>query len=547
MSLRWVQWLLGLALAAPGCRSGQDNAAVTIAELTATARAPWARWPDFARYVDDVNRLYQVRSGTMLWHEGTGLSAGAKPAITALLAASEHGLDPQDYDAELLDRLARQSESAPLGSADRARFDVLLSVNLLRFIDDLRSGRLHRHLHLTSSATEPAFDLTAALTDALAGDSLARLIASVTPPLAQYRNLQRALIRYRQLARDTSLRITPEFQTVSPGDTSPHVARLRRLLVALGDLQLVDEFDTSSIYAEADVEAVRRFQARHGLALTGAVDSATMGELIVPLAHRVRQIELALERLRWLPQIGPPPFLVVNIPAFQLFAFDSVGGTGAPALVMPVIVGKALDKQTPVLLEMMRYVEFRPYWNVPRSILLEEIIPILTKDPGYLPRNNMDIIGPRDRIVDTLPTEQLLDQLTRGGLRLRQRPGAENPLGLTKFVFPNAANVYLHGTPQAELFARTRRDFSHGCVRVEDPAALAVWVLRDQQRWPMDSVLAAQRGTATTRAFLARPIPVIIFYTSAVAAPDGRVSFYRDIYGHDRKVEEALRAGPTPP
>ena len=548
MSSRLVVWLLLCGLAAPSTLNGQDSVATTVAELVTTARVPWARWPDFVRYVDDVSRLYQGNGGRAIWHEGTQVSPTGIAAIELLFTAARHGLDPRDYDAELLNRLARRpSGSAPLGSADRARFDVLLSVNLLRFVDDLRSGRLHRHLLLSANAIEPPFDLAAAVTGALTGDSLPQLIAAFTPHLAQYRNLQRALLRYRQLAHDTLLRLGPESRTIMPGDTYPDAAALRRLLSETGDLEGPAGSLIAPVYGRAEVEAVRRFQSRHGLPPTGVIDTATMTELRVPLTRRVRQIELGLERLRWLPQIGPQPFVVVNIPAFQLFAFDSVGGTGAPALAMRVIVGNALDKQTPVLLEMMRYVEFKPFWNVPRSILLEEIIPILKADPGYLRRNNMDIVGPRDLVVETLPTEQVLDQLARGELRLRQRPGAGNPLGLTKFVFPNAANVYLHGTPQAELFARTRRDFSHGCVRVENPAALAVWVLRDQQRWPLDSVLAAQRVTATTRAFLARPIPVIIFYTSAVATPDGRVSFYRDIYGHDRKVEEALRAGATPP
>jgi L,D-transpeptidase YcbB len=542
-----IRWLLLLGIAVPTSLNGQDSVATTVAELIASARAPWARWPDFGRYVDEVNRLYQAQAGTAIWHIGPRLSSKGREAIATLLSAADHGLDPRDYDAELLDRLARQSTSILPGSADRARLDVLLTVNLFRFLDDLRSGRLHHHLVLSSSGGELPFDLTAAVAGALTGDSLPQLTAALAPHLAQYRNLQRILSRYRRLARDSLPGLAPESRTIMPGETYPAVADLRRLLGGTGDLEDSWGSLTSAVYEERDVEAVRRFQSRHGLQPTGAIDAATMTELRVPLARRVRQIELALERLRWLPPIGQQPFLVVNIPAFQLFAFDSVGGTGTPALTMRVIVGKALDKQTPVLLEMMRYVEFRPVWNVPRSILLEEIIPALKSDPGYIGRNDMEIVGPRDRIAGTIPQDELLDQLARGELRLRQRPGAGNALGLTKFVFPNAANVYLHDTPQTELFALTRRDFSHGCVRVEKPDDLAVWALRDPQRWPLESVLAAKRGKGTTRALLTRPMPVIIFYTTAVASPDGRVWFYPDIYRHDGKLEEALRAGPISP
>jgi murein L,D-transpeptidase YcbB/YkuD len=140
-----------------------------------------------------------------------------------------------------------------------------------------------------------------------------------------------------------------------------------------------------------------------------------------------------------------------------------------------------------------------------------------------------------------------LQRLSRGEIRVRQRPGAQNPLGSTKFVFPNSAAIYLHGTPRTDLFALTRRDFSHGCIRLEDPTALALWVLRDQPRWDRKGVTAAQRGAAPIRAWLTRPMPVIVFYTTAVATPDGRAWFYADIYGHDRRLDEALRAGPVAP
>jgi murein L,D-transpeptidase YcbB/YkuD len=527
--------------------AGQDTVGTTIEELIGAARAPWARWPDFARYVDDINRLYRSRPRVTLWLDGPRITSPAGAAIGALVAAGEHGLDPRDYDAELLDRVARQSVRMPLAAVDRARFDVLLSVNLIRLLDDLRSGRLHRGPLLSSGEVKVPLDLAAAVSEALGGDSLPRLIAALTPHLAQYRNLQRLLSWYRQLARDASISGISKTEPIRPGDAYPRVADLRRLLVAVGDLTSDSAAGPSGLYAGADVEAVRRFQSRHGLKPSGVLDTATMTELNIPFARRVRQIELALERLRWLPPIGRQPFVVVNIPAFQLFAFDSAGGTGAPALTMRVIVGKALDKQTPVLFEQMRYVEFRPVWNVPRSILLEEIMPLLRRDPGYLDRNDMELVGSRDRVVGSVVTSELLDQLNRGELRVRQRPGGGNPLGSTKFVFPNAANVYLHGTPRAELFALTRRDFSHGCIRIEDPTALAIWVLRDQPRWARDSIVASQRGGTTARALLTRSMPVVIFYTTAVATPEGQAWFFQDIYGHDRELDEALRAGPTSP
>jgi len=517
-----------------------------VQDVLATGRIPWARWPDFSRYVDDVRRLYGAQADALVWFDGLGVSHAGTAAIAALLTASEHGLDPLDYDAETLEGVARHSARAPLSAHDRARFDLLLSVDLIRLLDDLRSGRLHYGpLDRRGTRLEP--DLAEAIRDAIQGDSVPRLVAATAPQLAQYRNLQRLLGRYRQLVTDSSLGPVPPSSALQAGDRYPGVTALRRRLAALGDLGPGGASNLSDAYTDTDKGAVRGFQSRHGLAATGALDSTTVAEVNTPFERRVRQIELALERLRWLPPIGRQRFVVVNIPAFHLFAFDSVGGTGAPALSMRVIVGKALDTRTPVLFEQMRYVEFRPYWNVPLRIALKEIVPLLQRDSSYLSRNDMELVGPRDSIIGNALTSDILERLSQGELRVRQRPGAQNSLGLTKFVFPNSAAVYLHGTPRTDLFAHIRRDFSHGCIRLDDPTALALWVLRDQPRWNRERIMAAQEGTGTTRAWLTRSMPVIVFYTTAVAAPDGGVWFYADIYGHDRALDEALRTGPISP
>jgi L,D-transpeptidase YcbB len=522
---------------------GQDTISKTLQDVIVAGRLPEARWPDFSRHVDEVRRLYGVRTDSLVWLDGPLVSRPATAAIAALLSAGEHGLDPRDYDGETLDRLARQSARTPLAGVKGARFDLLLSVNLIRFLADLRLGRLHPE---TFDREESRSDLAAAVKQALAGDSLPRLVAAMAPQLAQYGKLQRLLRRYRAMAADSSLGPLPSTPAVQPESDYPDVMRLRRRLEAMGDLSTAAPWDASGQYSEVDAEAVRRFQRRHGLEADGVLNTATVAEINVPFQQRTRQIELALERLRWLPAIGGR-FVVVNIPAFQLFAFDSTGGSGVPSLGMKVIVGQALDTRTPVMLEQLRYVEFRPYWNVPRTILVNEIMPLVRRNPWYLQENDMEIVGPGDRVVGGIATPEILDQLGRRELRVRQRPGPRNAMGLTKFVFPNSASVYLHGTPRTELFSHTRRDFSHGCIRVEDPTALAAWVLRDQPSWSREDIIAAQNGPATRRAWLTSPMAVIVFYTAAVAAPDGSAWFYADIYGHDRRLEEALRAEPVSP
>jgi murein L,D-transpeptidase YcbB/YkuD len=336
-------------------------------------------------------------------------------------------------------------------------------------------------------------------------------------------------------------------RTARPDQPYLGLEALRDRLVALGDLSP----DTSAAYPGGRydgpiVAAVRRFQARHDLAADGLLGRATIAALNVPYDARARQIALAMERLRMLPPLGRQRFIVVNIPAFRLFAFDSVGGSGAPALQMKVVTGKALDTRTPLFLAELRYVEFRPYWNVPRSILLKELLPALRRNPGYLASHRMEVVDARERVLGGAVTPVVLSGLVRGNLRVRQRPGPGNALGLAKFVFPNAANVYMHGTPETELFARTRRDFSHGCIRLEQPAALASWVLQDQPPWDGVAVESAMADSRSSRALLTRPMPVVIFYTTAVADPDGTIHFYHDVYGHDRELIESLRTATEP-
>jgi murein L,D-transpeptidase YcbB/YkuD len=336
---------------------------------------------------------------------------------------------------------------------------------------------------------------------------VAGLVAALEPRLVQYRNLRALLARYRTLAADSTLRPLPAGPPVHPGEQYAALAELRHTLVALGDLAPDSAGAPGDVYQGATAEAVRRFQRRHAL---------------------------------------EPDGIVVNIPAFRLLAFEPEA-VGGPSLTMRVVVGRALDKRTPVLLEELRYVEFRPYWNVPRSILVDEIIPRLRRDPGYLRANQMEVVGAKDGVVGDEVTLVVLARLERGELRVRQRPGPANALGLAKFVFPNAADVYMHGTPQTQLFARARRDFSHGCIRLEDPTALALWVLEDRLEWSRERMDSAMAGPGTTRVLLARPMPVLVFYTTAVARADGTASFYSDVYGLDRRLAEALRAGPGPP
>jgi L,D-transpeptidase YcbB len=492
----------------------------------------------------DVNALYRDRGYSPLWLDAAGSpTRDARDAMELMAGAADDGLDPDDYGygriMRLTPLLAHQTTTT-----DLARFDVAVSAGTLCFLRHLHSGRVDpRALGFRLNMPADRHDFAAELATAVSDHRFAAAADDLRPPLAQYGLLRTALKRYRALAAHASTDVIPSTKTVHPGESYQGAAILHRQLVALGDLAPDTEPPTTDPrYNGALVDGVKHFQMRHGLAADGVIGKGTQAALQVPLAWRVRQIELSLERLRWLPHVAPARVVSINIPMFQLWAWDAVPARGAASLTMEVIVGRAISTQTPVFIENMEEVIFRPYWNVPSSILRQEILPALARDPRYLQRQNMEIVrGPGDdaRVVEM--TAENLAELRTGVLRLRQRPGPRNSLGLIKFVLPNEENVYMHGTPAQELFSRSRRDFSHGCVRVRDPVALAEWVLSDLPDWSRERILESMNASESLHVRLDRPIQVFLFYTTAAVMPDdGAVRFAEDLYRHDARLDRAL-------
>jgi murein L,D-transpeptidase YcbB/YkuD len=347
-------------------------------------------------------------------------------------------------------------------------------------------------------------------------------------------------------AADSTLTELPAAaKSIHPGEPYGGASALYQLLLALGDLPADARApDAAGRYDGPLVQAVTRFQIRHGLTADGVLGARTLEAMNTPLAWRVRQIELGLERLRWLPHAGEGRMVLVNVPMFRLWAWDSIPPAGRPALGSDVIVGRALSTHTPLFVEDLREVIFRPYWNIPASILRTEILPQVRRDPGYLRRNDMEIVPAGGGSV-VAPTPKNIARLGRG-LDLRQRPGPRNSLGLVKFVFPNQEFVYMHDTPAQALFSRSRRDFSHGCVRVRDPVALAEWALASPE-WTRDRIGATMLGETTVHVAVVRPTRVVLFYTTAFVWPDDdTLRFADDIYRHDRELDRALRAGTAP-
>jgi murein L,D-transpeptidase YcbB/YkuD len=494
----------------------------------------------------DLMQLYRRSDFVPIWLDSTARPTPcAHEALTLIQSVDADGRDQDDYRAAELNHFADELVSSRLQTPSAAvRFDVELSADMLRYFRQLHQGRIDPAtigLHIGGPAH--GHDFPDLLRSAIDGRRLASEASNLVPPFAQYRHLRVMLARYRSLGADPTLSALPDFPAVvRPGDVWTGAAALRDRLVAIGDLP-ADSVTSAVSYQESVVAGVQRFQERHGHAPDGVIGKTTQIALRVPLAWRLRQIEFALERLRWLPDLARQRLVVVNVPMFRLWTWDSIGESATPSLQMHVIVGRAFTTQTPVLVEEMQYLVFRPYWNVPTSILRHEILPKLIRDPDYLRREHMEIVeGSSDNARVAGTTAENLARLRAGALRLRQGPGPTNSLGLVKFVFPNDFDVYMHGTPSPALFKQARRDFSHGCVRVEDPVALAEWALRSEPNWTRDRVIAAMHGNDSVRVDLAAPIQVVVFYTTAVVTPDdGRMHFADDLYGHDRSLDAALR------
>jgi murein L,D-transpeptidase YcbB/YkuD len=285
---------------------------------------------------------------------------------------------------------------------------------------------------------------------------------------------------------------------------------------------------------------VQAFQQRHGLNDDGVIGAGTLAALNVSPAERVRQIALTMERLRWTPIAQGPRMITINLPEFVLRGYEVHGDEITVKTEMKVIVGKALNTRTPIFDEDMRFIEFSPYWNIPPSIARKETVPKLRKDPGYLDREGMEFVAGDGRVLRAVSSANL-DAVLAGQMRIRQRPGPENALGDIKFVFPNNDNIYLHHTPATQLFEKERRDFSHGCIRVEKPVELAKFVLQDMPDWTEERIVAAMTKGESSTLKLAHPIPVLIAYGTALVK-HGRPYFFADLYGQDKLLDAALKA-----
>jgi L,D-transpeptidase YcbB len=505
------------------------------------------RWPNFSDYEKHVQKFYELYGYSLPWVRDMQPTEQAQQIIAVLSQAEQKGLSAEDYDASRwAGRLAKLKPGASQPSeADAVRFDAALTVCIMRYISDLHIGKVNpKHFDFGFDIETKKYDLPEFLKgNVVDASDVASVLAQVEPPYPGYQRTMLALHKYLELAKMPEGQPLPEVKkTIGPGDTYAGVPQLAAFLRQVGDLPAdASVAADATIYEGPLVDAVRKFQIRHGRDADGRIGGKTLADLNVPIASRVRQMQLMLERWRWLPISLHAAPIVANIPEFRLRAYDE---NFKIVLTMNVVVGKAFGHSTPVFEDSMEYVVFRPYWNVPYSITKNEMLPKIAKDPNYLTSRALEVVNSKQEVVVSGPvSSDVLVQLRAGKLFIREQPGPKNSLGLAKFIFPNSYNVYMHDTPERQLFSQSRRDFSHGCIRLERPADLAVWVLRNNPGWDAERVRAAMSGTTTQQVNLEKPIPVLIVYGTSIVSEDGVVHFYDDIYGLDAELEKVLVKG----
>jgi murein L,D-transpeptidase YcbB/YkuD len=476
-----------------------------------------------------VASLYERRGFAPLWDDARRV----RLLLAAIEASATHGLDPRDYHADLLVRPQAAERVAP------SERDLLLTDAFMRLAYHLVFGKADPRALQNGwnfSRSLDGVDPDAALAALLAAPDPAAALEDLAPRLPTYRDLRRALAQLREIEQRGGWSPLEGGPKLEPGATGRRVVQLRARLLASGDL-VASSTEAAAFDRELEA-ALRRFQARHGLEIDGVVGPQTLGALNVGVAERIAQVRANLERLRWVARDLAGDYLLVDIAGFaaQLWLDDM------PAWSARVVVGKPFRK-TPEFRATMKYLVLNPEWSVPPTILREDVLPKVVKDPGYLQRHDMRLLAAAGRTVDpqSIDWSSYRNRPREFPFQIVQSAGPDNPLGRVKFMFPNEFSVYLHDTPTRALFEKTVRAFSSGCIRIENPLALAQLLLDDPERWSEQQLLDAIAAGKTATVPVRRSVPVLLLYFTAVGG-DGDVQFRRDLYNRDGPIIDALAA-----
>lgn len=491
---------------------------------------------------DTYLSFYKERNYQPAWVDEDGLTSDGKELLEAIEESPVQGLNPEDYKLQYLYHLKKKTEKeeAPLESF--SKLEKEFTAAYLKFANHILRGRLHpEELDALWKINQREEDLAAHLKQALEEEEVVASLQALEPTYKAYQDLKTALSKYEEIEKKTKdWKPLPADLVLKPGDSSEHVARLSKMLVLLGDLEEGQEEE--KIYSESLAAALASFQERHGLEPDSIVAENTLAMVNVPVKKRVEQIKLNLERFRWLPERPEGRHVIVNVPEYKVYVYEGKDST----LSMRVIVGKAYESTTPIFTDSLEYIAFSPTWTVPGSIATEEMLPKLKEDPSYLRKRNFKLYESWDENAPEIDSDGVNWKKVDADdfpYRIVQNPGPTNSLGKVKFMFPNTMDIYLHDTPSDYLFERNERDLSHGCIRLEEPAQFAKYLLQEQNvslsEIEQDMNLPEPKNTV-----LPEKVPVFIEYRTAWMGPEGKVHFREDIYGHDKKqmtkLNEAL-------
>jgi len=519
----------------------KDEYQNVFAELLEIGPAAYLKINAHGKNAADIDKtLTEIYHGDGLqpfWIQDGKPGPRAAEILAVLEDAKSDGLDPNSY---FVDKIRKYWDSKD--AAGLARLDILLTLGMMRYVADQREGRMEPRdvdPKLFESARDVEVDWSALREAAFQAPDMKAFLEQQAPPFLQYRELKKKLSEYRALAEKGGWPSIPAGKVLKPGMDDPRVITVRQRLAATGDLS--NENMDSALFDAALADAVKRFQNRHNLEPDGAIGGQTLAAMNAPVAARIKQIIINMERYRWLKRGEDDRMVVVNIAGFEAMA----GKPGKFDLTMPVIVGKTYH-ETPVFNDTIKYVVINPYWNLPPGIAGNETLLKLKKDPHYLEKNHMKIFngwGPDATELDAAKIDW--SKVSKQGMnryRIRQEPGPDNALGTLKIVFPNKYNVYMHDTPAHGLFKQENRAFSHGCIRMGRPAEMAAWVLGGEEKgWSVERINKLIQTGKRQVIVLDKPVPVYILYRTAFVNPkDDMLYFYDDIYGRDRLLAKAL-------
>ena len=482
--------------------------------------------------------FYRQRDYQLAW---SAHMDNARALSERILTSHEEGLVPADYHAAEIRKLLAESSGKQFPEARQVDLDIMLSEALARYAYHLRFGKVNPenldadwNIQRSFKGQDPVVELQSVIDSA---DLAAQLDASTTQ-LPVYKQFQQALASYEVIRTAGGWPVIPEGQTIKPGMQDARAPLLRQRLQITGDLPAAAAANSSFEYDATLEEAVKHFQLRHGLDADGVVGKGTLAAMNVPVDARINQIRVNLDRARWVSQDIPETFVIVDIAGFNARLFRN----GEVIWDEPAQVGKPYRK-TPVFREDMTYLELNPTWTIPPTILAKDILPKMKKDPSYLQKKNMQVLTQDGKVVDPGTIDWSSVSAKGFPYIIRQTPGPHNALGRVKFMFPNPHFVYLHDTPSKELFNRSSRAFSSGCIRVRNPFRLAELLLQDQDGWDRSKIDSEIDSLKQQRVSLTEPVPVLLLYWTVNVDAEGTVYFKEDIYERDAKVLAGLDGG----